>query len=486
MPSLNQKGLVHIALVILLLLGIVSGVYLVQKSGYQIFKPKAAEDKEFETLAYKREDLDILLSVGSDLGAKPYDVSSSDEVWKPVDKVVVEPLPESPFDLAADVPILSGLDQNVQQTMSSFRKEFILSTIFDGNELSLTVPFAEYDGGVFYRYQGTGRISPFQAKKILEEARNNGRLEELMKKNFQEFEAEEGEHPNTDRNRVLIEKYGPDKAFLWNIQDLQTRAFYESLRELGIFIDCSGMVYQFQKNVYDSLKSPGSFDAYIRDTLFPGYDVSKVIYYMSADRWFDSRISDSLQIPSVSDIRPGDFIGLTDGKKIVHVMQVSGWSQKSDRNIVLEVDQSTDEHSDQGVSKYEVLVTNKTMNLPLHKQKWINKLGQESRISSQTTLGHNLAGAAFVNRLAHLDENGNEVITYKVARPRYLNTLPIKNIPAPISEYPMCGATCTYSQEGSCFAGNCLDGTKNCSLNVNCGYVNGCSSGVQVACPRTN
>lgn len=39
--TLNQRGLAHIALVVVLLLGIASGVYLVQKQGYQLFKPKA-------------------------------------------------------------------------------------------------------------------------------------------------------------------------------------------------------------------------------------------------------------------------------------------------------------------------------------------------------------------------------------------------------------------------------------------------------------
>lgn len=38
---LNQKGLVHILLLILLLVGIIAGVFLVSKSGYQLFQPKA-------------------------------------------------------------------------------------------------------------------------------------------------------------------------------------------------------------------------------------------------------------------------------------------------------------------------------------------------------------------------------------------------------------------------------------------------------------
>ncbi len=42
--NLNQKGLIHLIPLLLLLAGIVVGVYLVQKSGYQIFKPKAASE----------------------------------------------------------------------------------------------------------------------------------------------------------------------------------------------------------------------------------------------------------------------------------------------------------------------------------------------------------------------------------------------------------------------------------------------------------
>ena len=45
---LNQKGIIHLIPLFLLLAGIITGVYLVQKSGYQLFKPKAAgETVEF-------------------------------------------------------------------------------------------------------------------------------------------------------------------------------------------------------------------------------------------------------------------------------------------------------------------------------------------------------------------------------------------------------------------------------------------------------
>ncbi len=38
--NMNQKGIAHILLIIILIIGIIAGVYLVQKT--QIFKPKAA------------------------------------------------------------------------------------------------------------------------------------------------------------------------------------------------------------------------------------------------------------------------------------------------------------------------------------------------------------------------------------------------------------------------------------------------------------
>lgn len=41
---------------------------------------------------------------------------------------------------------------------------------------------------------------------------------------------------------------------------------------------------------------------------------------------------------------------------------------------------------------------------------------------------------------------------------------------------------CTYSQGNNCFEGNCLNGSENCSTNVNCGYIPGCSSGKPVSC----
>ncbi len=46
--SLNQSGIIHLIPLFLLLIGIIAGVYLVQKSGFQLFKPKAAgETVEF-------------------------------------------------------------------------------------------------------------------------------------------------------------------------------------------------------------------------------------------------------------------------------------------------------------------------------------------------------------------------------------------------------------------------------------------------------
>ena len=46
-----------------------------------------------------------------------------------------------------------------------------------------------------------------------------------------------------------------------------------------------------------------------------------------------------------------------------------------------------------------------------------------------------------------------------------------------------CGAPCVYTQNGRCYLGNCLDGSRSCGTNWNCGYVPGCSSGRLVACP---
>ncbi|MBI2017816.1 hypothetical protein HYS92_02090 [Candidatus Daviesbacteria bacterium] len=38
---LNQAGIIHLLPLLLLLAGIIAGVYLVQKEGFQLFKPKA-------------------------------------------------------------------------------------------------------------------------------------------------------------------------------------------------------------------------------------------------------------------------------------------------------------------------------------------------------------------------------------------------------------------------------------------------------------
>lgn len=48
--KLNQRGIINLISLLLLLVGIIGGVYLVQKEGFQIFKPKAAQ-KNIEILA---------------------------------------------------------------------------------------------------------------------------------------------------------------------------------------------------------------------------------------------------------------------------------------------------------------------------------------------------------------------------------------------------------------------------------------------------
>lgn len=45
------------------------------------------------------------------------------------------------------------------------------------------------------------------------------------------------------------------------------------------------------------------------------------------------------------------------------------------------------------------------------------------------------------------------------------------------------GGSCIYSEGNTCHQGNCLDGSQNCSFNQNCGYVSGYSSGQVVSCP---
>lgn len=45
------------------------------------------------------------------------------------------------------------------------------------------------------------------------------------------------------------------------------------------------------------------------------------------------------------------------------------------------------------------------------------------------------------------------------------------------------GKECIYNEGNTCHKGNCLDGSQNCSDNVNCGYVPNYSSGETVACP---
>jgi len=57
----------------------------------------------------------------------------------------------------------------------------------------------------------------------------------------------------------------------------------------------------------------------------------------------------------------------------------------------------------------------------------------------------------------------------------------------PTPEPDRCGKACTYSEvhngETKCFTGNCLDGSQNCSLNTNCGFVPGCTDSREVLCP---
>ena len=57
----------------------------------------------------------------------------------------------------------------------------------------------------------------------------------------------------------------------------------------------------------------------------------------------------------------------------------------------------------------------------------------------------------------------------------------------PPTNGPQCGNTCIYSEDREgitkCFEGNCLDGSSNCSLNNNCGFVAGCTSSKEVTCP---
>lgn len=59
MNKLNQKGIAHIALIIILIIGIIAGVYLVQKT--QIFKPKASSEM-VEWLPSQGSDADNCVS----------------------------------------------------------------------------------------------------------------------------------------------------------------------------------------------------------------------------------------------------------------------------------------------------------------------------------------------------------------------------------------------------------------------------------------
>lgn len=43
---MNQKGVVHILPIIIILMGIVAGVYFIQKEGFFLFKPKASGGAE--------------------------------------------------------------------------------------------------------------------------------------------------------------------------------------------------------------------------------------------------------------------------------------------------------------------------------------------------------------------------------------------------------------------------------------------------------
>ena len=48
LPPFGETGIIHLILLVILFIGIGAGVYLVQKQGFQIFKPKAtAENVSF-------------------------------------------------------------------------------------------------------------------------------------------------------------------------------------------------------------------------------------------------------------------------------------------------------------------------------------------------------------------------------------------------------------------------------------------------------
>ncbi len=332
-------------------------------------------------------------------------------------------------EIAARLPELTPQQQKIKQSIQEYSKGFAFTTTIntpDGNRsISVSMPFGESN----YGYKGNGRLSVDRGKQLQKaaEAKKQAWQESIVQKvnhyqqaeqayqQYAEQEKQNGSKP-MDKNIFLKQKYGYDinTIFIWNIKDPYERAFYEHLRELGVYTDCSGTTYNLLRNAYDTIHGQGNFDKYIQKTT--GLNMN----LMSSDRWFDQRLSRPLGTPPVKDLRPGDVIGIKNvNGKVSHVITVEGWEEVNGQTY-LDLWQATDESEDHGVFKYKVKVTENTENLPIHKQEWNDEQGQQAKLAEQTTLGEGLGGQSFLKRLVHQDNQGKDVLTYTVARLKVL------------------------------------------------------------------
>lgn len=161
------------------------------------------------------------------------------------------------------------------------------------------------------------------------------------------------------------------------------------MRQLRIYLDCSGAVYNALKFAYDGARGEGDFGELVRQTFWELPRIKQPAGYFPIDFFGDKRWATSLGTPSVEKLAPGDVVVLYSGEDTVHSMLISDVNLQEGKIVIL---QSTDETENQGVHLTPISIENPSR--PLEEQPW------QELINQQTIIYRSLAGQSFSVRLS--------------------------------------------------------------------------------------
>ena len=330
-----------------------------------------------------------------------------------------KPTSEVEIKTPTPLPELTAQEKEMQKNLENFERETVMHVVVDGKQIDFSIPFAENDP--FYGYplvsfadgsvssKQTAQDSQQRLNQLVQSGQYTAEYHKLLASYTQAEKAYQDAlqtNPGLNKLEFFMEKHATADAFLWNIDNIEERAAYQAARELGVYEDCNGLVYNALRFAYDQQHGDGAFATFIKTKVPSLQNFRNPSAYVDYGHFANPEFADHIGTPPVTEYRPGDIIVVKDPNgsgKMIHGMVVVGWFKTADGQTALRVGQATDESNQHGTFFNDIIVDADSADKPIEDQDWrslaIGKVTSIGSPSGDPILGSPFSGKSYTERL---------------------------------------------------------------------------------------